>query len=144
MKLRNYTSLRKNAGRKKTSQGLGHFCAARFFSKVGRTEKKVSRFFQKVSRFFQKVARFFSKTTCFAILTHHSSLITSSGVASVASLSSRARKDTSYYIFNFRMWVVLVPISDITDPTPAPSPTREGSGCRLARSTGLRRHSPPL
>gem|GEM_PF-5498979 len=32
----------------------------------------------------------------------------------------------------------------VTDPTPDPSPTRVGSGYRLARRMGLRRHSPPL
>ena len=32
----------------------------------------------------------------------------------------------------------------ITDPTPNPSPTREGSGCRLVRRKGFRRHSPPF
>ena len=32
----------------------------------------------------------------------------------------------------------------ITDPTPNPSPTREGSGYRLARCRDSVRHSPPL
>ena len=120
----------------KTSQALGHFSAAHFF-------KKAASFFKKAAHFFSRAARFFSKTTCFGRSSCRppftyfpplTPLRCNQKSAHARDACVRARKSLIIVTIKKRSCKTLSGL--VTDPTPAPSPTREGSCCRLVRRWG--------